>query len=162
MKTTSPAICAALSALMALLALVPATSTLGASAAAAGDGLELHARFDLAPGQAWSSVQIAAAGWHLMSAAGTPAALAHLRAVPAGPHSVMIGGRCAGWVDGATVYPCGFAVEAVRLGGQPLAARPLRAFGTQRTPKARARSEAQATNELRAASLRRCSTRRSP
>ncbi len=130
-----------------------AVCLLGTPGAWASEGLELHARFDIAPRQAWGAVRITAADWHVGSAQGTPATAAELRAVLSGPHSLAVGGRCAGWVDGATTYPCGFAVDSLKLDGRALAAGPLHAFGWESTKEARERSIAKASPEVRAAGL---------
>jgi hypothetical protein len=59
---------------------------LGTTVAQSGDAMELHARFDIAPGQNWATVRIEAADWHLGSLQGTQATLAQLKALMAGSH----------------------------------------------------------------------------
>jgi hypothetical protein len=100
---------------------------LGTTVAQSGDAMELHARFDIAPGQNWATVRIEAADWHLGSLQGTQATLAQLKALMAGSHLLAVGGRCAGWVEGQTSYPCGFAIEVLKLDSELLMAGPLQA-----------------------------------
>lgn len=38
---------------------------LGTTVAQSGERVELHARFDIAPGQNWATVRLEAADWHL-------------------------------------------------------------------------------------------------
>jgi hypothetical protein len=126
---------------------------LGTTVAQSGDAMELHARFDIAPGQNWATVRIEAADWHLGSLQGTQATLAQLKALMAGSHLLAVGGRCAGWVEGQTSYPCGFAIEVLKLDSELLMAGPLHAYGWESTLQARERSIAQASPEVRASGL---------
>ena len=95
--------------------------------------MELHARFDIAPGQNWATVRLEAADWHLGSLQGTQATPAQLKALMAGSHLLAVGGRCAGWVEGQTSYPCGFAIEVLKLDSELLMAGPLHAYGWEST-----------------------------
>ena len=126
---------------------------LGTTVAQSGDAMELHARFDIAPGQNWATVRIEAADWHLGSLQGTQATLAQLKALMAGSHLLAVGGRCAGWVEGQTSYPCGFSIEVLKLDSELLMAGPLHAYGWESTLQARERSIAQASPEVRASGL---------
>jgi hypothetical protein len=126
---------------------------LGTTVAQSGERVELHARFDIAPGQNWATVRLEAADWHLGSLQGTQATPAQLKALMAGSHLLAVGGRCAGWVDGQTSYPCGFAIEVLKLDSELLMAGPLHAYGWESTLQARERSIAQASPEVRASGL---------
>lgn len=67
----------------------------------------------------WGSiaVELAPGGWRVGSAFGPPASDAQLRAVLSRLTRIEVGGHCAGWSEGLTVYPCGFAVADFDLGG---------------------------------------------
>ncbi len=82
-------------------------------------GAALYRSFKLPQRQAWGTVLIdlASGGWHLEGVDGPPADVSQLRSVLGQLATVEIGAHCAGWVDGATTYPCGFAIAAVELPG---------------------------------------------
>lgn len=131
-------------------ALTAATLSLTCAAAQADPGPTLHAKFELAPGLGWTTVRLdpSTAAWHRPD--GSPAAPAEVRAVLADLASVHVGARCASWVDGPTLYPCGFAVEAELPGGGPAFAQ---AYNDTSTAEARERSEREASPAVRAAGL---------
>jgi hypothetical protein len=132
-------------------ALTAATLGLTCAVAQADAGSTLHARFQLAPGLGWTTVRLdpSTAAWHRRD--GTPATPAEVRAVLAGLAAVQVGARCASWVDGSTLYPCGFAVEAERPGGGGPAL--AQAYSETATAAARQRSERDAPAAVRAAGL---------
>ena len=76
-------------------------------------------RIDIPQRLAWGKVSIAPApgGWRVGTADGPPANAVQLRLVLADLGSVEIGGRCTGWVEGPSAYPCGFAVRGLSLAG---------------------------------------------
>jgi hypothetical protein len=83
--------------------------------------------FRIPNGDSWGSISIdlPAGGWRVGDAGGPPASEAQLRQVLRALVAVALGGRCAGWVDGATAYPCGFSLRNIDWAGsvtQPYAA----------------------------------------
>jgi len=91
---------------------------LAAPLAAADDGALYH-RFTIPARQAWGTVSIALAAqeWRVGSPEDPPASPAQLHAVLGNLGAIEIGGRCAGWVEASTLYPCGFALEALDFAG---------------------------------------------
>jgi hypothetical protein len=87
--------------------------------AIAFDGPVLVHRFTIPPGRAWGTitVDVAPAAWHVGQIDGPPATEAHVRAVMGRLAGIEVGGRCAGWVEGPTAYPCGFSVREFDLAG---------------------------------------------
>jgi hypothetical protein len=87
--------------------------------APARGGIVLVHSFRLPADLAWGSVSVSLTpqAWRVGSAQGPVASEAQLRAVLSRLAEIDIGGRCAGWVDGGTSYPCSFAVSDVDLGG---------------------------------------------
>lgn len=79
----------------------------------------LYHSFTIAPGHAWSSQSIAleAGHWHIGSPDGPLASEAQLRAALTGLSRIAIGGRCAAVMEGATGYPCGFALQHLNIDG---------------------------------------------
>ena len=110
----------------------------------------LHLRFTLEPGLGWTTVHLEprSAAWR--NADGTLAAPAQVRAVLARLAVVEVAARCAGWVDGPTTYPCGFAVEAEQAGEAPFTAQAIHWTGTD---AARERSVREAPAGVREAGL---------
>jgi hypothetical protein len=79
----------------------------------------LYHSFAIAPGHAWSSESIAlqVGHWHVGSVDGPLASEAQLRAALTSLARIAIGGRCAAVVEGATGYPCGFALQHLSVDG---------------------------------------------
>lgn len=93
----------------------------------AGPDVVLVHGFRIPNGDSWGSISIdlSAGGWRVGDAGGPPASEAQLRQVLRALVAVDLGGRCAGWVDGATAYPCGFSLRNIDWAGsvtQPYAA----------------------------------------
>lgn len=88
-------------------------------ACAQEDSVVLVHRFKLPAGLAWGriTVNLAPSQWRVGSADGPAASEAQLRAALGALNGISIGARCAGWVEGATSYPCGIAVASVDLAG---------------------------------------------
>jgi hypothetical protein len=84
------------------------------------DHLVLVHRFTLPDKLAWGkiSVDLAPAAWRIGGADGPPASAAQLRVALRTLGGLEIGGRCTGQVDGATAYPCGFAVRELGFAAQ--------------------------------------------
>jgi hypothetical protein len=122
-------------------------------AAAAGDPIELHALFKLAPGFGWAVVQLEAKDWRLGSPGGPVAAPDQVRAALDQPHSLHIGGRCAGWAESATSYPCGVEVDGLVRGDRSLLPYAMRAYGWEITPEVRQRVLSRSSDDLRASPL---------
>ena len=135
---------------MHLLRLLTAVLLAAAATAQADPMTSLHLRFELRPGLGWTPLRVAphAADWR--RADGSPATPAQVRAVLAQLAVVEVSARCAGWVDGATVYPCGFAVQADRPGAAPFRAQ---AVHWHATDAARERSLREAPEGVREAGL---------
>ncbi len=93
--------------------------------APADAGTTLVHRFTLPAGPASHkvSVSLSTRAWHVGHADGPVASAAQMRLVLGRLAGVEIGARCAGWVDGRTEYPCGFAISEVGLAGSPAEAR---------------------------------------
>lgn len=90
-----------------------------ASAAPEGDAVSLFHRFTVPAKVAWGpiSVELAPGNWRVGHLDGPVATEAQLRAVLARLTALEVGGRCAGWVEGPTSYPCGFAIADLDFGG---------------------------------------------
>jgi hypothetical protein len=75
--------------------------------------------FRIPSGDSWGTVSIdlSAGGWRVGGPGGSPASEAQLRMVLRALVAVELGGRCAGWVDGATAYPCGFSLRNIDWAG---------------------------------------------
>lgn len=117
-----------------------------AIAAEAEDETTLHARFRLAAGETWASVtiELAPSAWRWGGAEGSPASQAQVQSVLLHLQSIEIGATCAGWADGPTSYPCGFAVEMVDA--EPAFA--ARAMGWESSAVARDRHAGRSTPKL--------------
>jgi hypothetical protein len=89
-------------------------------AAPAYEHIVLVHRFAIPEKSAWGkvSVDLVPAAWRVGGADGPPASAAQLRVALRALGGMQIGGRCAGQVDGATAYPCGFAVRELGLAAQ--------------------------------------------
>lgn len=87
--------------------------------ARAEPGVALYHRFTLPAGAAWGDVAVSLQphAWRVGSVDGPAATEADLRAALGRLGGIEIGGRCAGWVEGSTDYPCGFAVGEIDLAG---------------------------------------------
>lgn len=83
------------------------------------DADALYHRFDVPARTAWGAVRVELSpqAWRVGGPDGPAADAAQLRAVLANVGAIEIGGRCAGWVEGPTGYPCGFAVRGLRIDG---------------------------------------------
>lgn len=121
-----------------------------ATVAQADPAPTLHLRFTLEPGLGWTALRLAPQQADWRRADGSPATPSQVRAVLATLASVEVAARCAGWVDGATLYPCGFAVEAERADHAPFAAQ---AIHWSATAAARERSIREAPAGVREAGL---------
>jgi hypothetical protein len=84
------------------------------------DHIVLVHRFTIPPRMAWGkvSVELAPEAWHVGGADGPLASAAQLRGTLRALGGIEVGGRCAGRFDGATAYPCGFAVRELGLAAQ--------------------------------------------
>ena len=76
-------------------------------------------RFSLPHRNDWASVviRLSAGGWHMGQAQGRSASALQLRIVLRDLVAIEIGARCVGWIDGPTVYPCGFSFRNVDFAG---------------------------------------------
>jgi hypothetical protein len=76
-------------------------------------------RFSLPPGDAWATVAVKLSidGWRVGTADGRAASVEQLGLALRDLVGIEIGGRCAGWIDGPTVYPCGFSLRNIDLAG---------------------------------------------
>ena len=88
------------------------------AAAPLDDSLLVH-RFTLPHKQSWGriAVLLVPAQWRVGRIDGPPATEAQLRAVIGHLGGIEVGGRCAGWVEGQTAYPCSFAVREIDFAG---------------------------------------------
>ena len=77
-------------------------------------------RFTLPKKPAWGkfSIDLAPAAWRVGGVDGPPAHAAQLQGALGALGSIEIGGRCTGWVDGPTAYPCGFALREIGFTAQ--------------------------------------------
>ena len=84
------------------------------------DEIVLVHHFAIAPKLAWGKVDVkfGAEAWRVGSPAGPVANAAQLHVVLGALTGIEIGGRCTGWVEGATAYPCGYAVRSLGVEGQ--------------------------------------------
>ena len=103
-----------------------AAATVQAQVPTGPDVVLVHG-FRIPDGDAWGtiSIDLSAGGWRVGEAGGPPASEAQLRQVLRSLVAVDLGGRCAGWIDGATTYPCGFSLRNIDWAGsvtQPYAA----------------------------------------
>jgi len=75
--------------------------------------------FRIPNGESWGtiSINLSAGGWRVGDARGPLASEAQLRQALHALAAVEVGGRCAGWVDGATAYPCGFSLRNIDWAG---------------------------------------------
>jgi len=82
------------------------------------DVVLVHA-FKIPSGESWGpvSIDLSAGGWRVGAAGGPPATEGHLRLVLRSLAAVEVGGRCTGWVNGATAYPCGFSLRDIDWAG---------------------------------------------
>ena len=101
----------------ALITLAPGAAM--ADKMADHESVTLVHRFTLPARLAWGTVSISLApqAWRVGHLDGPVATEAQLRIALGELASIEIGGRCAGWVEGATSYPCGFAVGEIDLAG---------------------------------------------
>lgn len=138
MQATRHSIVAATAALLAMTAvhgfacgLPPGTSSAAAAAALlavsathaqATDAPEadaLYHRFAIPTRLSWGEVRVPLSpeAWRVGHPGGPPASEAQLSAALADAAGIEIGARCTGWVEGATVYPCGFALRDFGFAG---------------------------------------------
>jgi hypothetical protein len=84
------------------------------------DEIVLVHRFAIPPKLTWGKVTVTFSpqAWHVGSPAGPVANAAQLHFVLGALNGIAIGGRCTGWVEGPTAYPCGYAVRSIGLDGQ--------------------------------------------
>jgi hypothetical protein len=103
----------------ASLATAGAGSAQAQTAAPPSDNGVLVHRFTLPAKQSWGTISIALspASWRVGHADGPPASETQLRAALGNLAGVELGGRCAGWVEGPTSYPCAFAVRELDFAG---------------------------------------------
>jgi hypothetical protein len=85
----------------------------------AGPDVVLAHAFKIPNGDSWGriSLELSSGGWRLGGPGGPPAGEAQLRLALRTLVAVEVGGRCAGWVDGATAYPCGFSLRDIDWNG---------------------------------------------
>jgi len=85
----------------------------------AGPDVVLVHAFRIPNGDTWGriSIDLSSGGWRVGGPDGAPASEAQLRMVLRTLVAVEVGGRCAGWVDGATAYPCGFSLREIDWAG---------------------------------------------
>ena len=95
-----------------------ATAAVRSQALAGPDVVLVHA-FKIPNGESWGriSVELSSGEWRLGGPAGPLADEAQLRLALRALVTVEVGGRCAGWVDGATAYPCGFSLRDIDWNG---------------------------------------------
>jgi hypothetical protein len=115
----------------------------------------LHAGFRIAARQEWVTITIdlAPSAWRAGDANGRPVSPAEMQSMLARLRSVEVGGSCIGWVEGATSYPCGFAVEWLGAAGTGTPTFSARAVGWETSAAGRARTAGRSTPELTAAGL---------
>jgi hypothetical protein len=70
------------------------------------------------------SIDLAAGGWRVGAIDGPPANEAQLRLALSALAGLEVGGRCTGWVEGATSYPCGFSLRKVVFAGVVIGEHP--------------------------------------
>ena len=85
----------------------------------AGPDVVLVHAFRIPGGESWGAVSIdlATGGWRVGGPDGPLAAEGQLRVVLRSLVAAEVGGRCTGWVSGATAYPCGFSLRDIDLAG---------------------------------------------
>jgi hypothetical protein len=78
----------------------------------------VHA-FRIPSGESWGpvSIDLSAGGWRVGGPGGPLATEGQLRVVLRSLVAAEVGGRCTGWVSGATAYPCGFSLRDIDLAG---------------------------------------------
>lgn len=104
-------------------------------------GAALYQAFVMPPKLAWGAVTLSLepGAWRVGGVDGPQATEAQLRAALGALAGVEIGARCAGWVEGSTTYPCGFAIRGLHAAGD--ARSPFSAMAMDLEPgSARARS----------------------
>ncbi|HTP72286.1 MAG TPA: hypothetical protein VML58_08715, partial [Burkholderiaceae bacterium] len=82
------------------------------------DVVLVHA-FRLPPGESWAPViiDLSPGLWRVGGPSGPLASEGQLRLALGALIAVELGGRCAGWIDGATAYPCGFSLRDIDFAG---------------------------------------------
>ena len=95
-----------------------ATASVRAHVPAGPDVVLVHA-FRIPDGDSWGriSIDLSSGGWRVGGPDGPVAGEAQLRQALRALEVVEVGGRCAGWVDGATAYPCGFSLREIDWAG---------------------------------------------
>jgi hypothetical protein len=95
-----------------------ATASVRAHVPAGPDVVLVHA-FRIPDGDSWGriSIDLSSGGWRVGGPDGPVAGEAQLRQALRALEAVEVGGRCAGWVDGATAYPCGFSLREIDWAG---------------------------------------------
>jgi hypothetical protein len=85
----------------------------------AGPDVVLVHAFKIPSGESWGriSVELSSGGWRLGGPGGPPAGETQMRLALRTLVAVEVGGRCAGWIDGATAYPCGFSLREIDWNG---------------------------------------------
>jgi len=76
--------------------------------------------FRIPNGESWGTVSIllSSGGWRVGDPGGPLASEAQLRLALRALVAVELGGRCTGWLDGATAYPCGFSLRDIDWAGR--------------------------------------------
>lgn len=94
-----------------------AWSVVAQSQAALQHDTVLVHRFSIPGGESWGSISIdiVPGGWHVGDVEGRLATDVQLRHALRDLVGLEVGGRCTGWFDGLTAYPCGFSLRDVDL-----------------------------------------------
>jgi hypothetical protein len=95
-----------------------ATASVRAHVPAGPDVVLVHA-FRIPDGDSWGriAIDLSSGHWRVGGPDGPVAGEAQLRQALRALEAVEVGGRCAGWVDGATAYPCGFSLRDIDWAG---------------------------------------------
>ncbi|MFI4931488.1 MAG: hypothetical protein ACHP83_14695 [Burkholderiales bacterium] len=129
-----------------------ATASVRAHVPAGPDVVLVHA-FRIPDGDSWGriAIDLSSGSWRVGGPDGPVAGEAQLRQALRALEAVEVGGRCAGWVDGATAYPCGFSLRDIDWAGVVAQRYAAIAVDQQSVVVAAARADVDMTAEQHAA-----------
>jgi len=131
-----------------------ATADMRAQVLTGPDIVLVHA-FRIPSGESWGpvSIDLSAGGWRVGGPGGPLATEGQLRVVLRSLVAAEVGGRCTGWVSGATAYPCGFSVRDIDLAGAVEPRYAAIAVDQESVAGARERAEVDASRDEQASAV---------